>query len=112
MYLLTAFGITVGFHRLFVHRSFYEYTPVNVVFATLGSMAVQGDRTTWVGIHRRHHQFIDTPDDPHTPHHHGPGLLGWLKGYWHAHIGWFFEPTSAGLDQYVRDLLQSKRSAS
>src|SRR5687767_8447150 len=42
MYLLTALGITVGFHRLFVHRSFETYTWVKFVFAVLGSMAVQG----------------------------------------------------------------------
>jgi stearoyl-CoA desaturase (delta-9 desaturase) len=107
MYLLTALGITAGFHRLFVHRSFETYMPVKVVFAVLGSMAVQGDLITWVGVHRRHHQHSDTPDDPHTPHHHGPGLLGWLKGYWHAHIGWFFDPTPADLERYVKDLRQS-----
>src|SRR5690349_2951374 len=41
MYFLTAVGITVGFHRLFVHRSFETYAPVKLVLAALGSMAVQ-----------------------------------------------------------------------
>src|SRR5688572_16160407 len=43
MYLLTVLGITVGFHRLFVHRSFETNVVVEVVLAVLGSMAVQGD---------------------------------------------------------------------
>src|SRR5687768_964376 len=36
MYLLTALGITVGFHRLFVHRSFETNIVVKVVLAVLG----------------------------------------------------------------------------
>ena len=108
MYTLTALGITVGFHRLFVHRSFETYMWVKFVFAVLGSMAVQGSLFQWVGRHRRHHQHSDTPEDPHTPHHHGAGVLGLLKGFWHAHIGWFFEADPPDLDRYVKDLAASR----
>src|SRR5207248_4998969 len=38
MYIVTAFGITVGFHRLFVHRSFETYMWVKFILAVLGSM--------------------------------------------------------------------------
>ena len=38
MYLLTALAITVGFHRLFVHRSFETYVVVKFVLAVLGSL--------------------------------------------------------------------------
>ncbi len=107
MYLLTILGVGVGFHRLFVHRSFDGPMPVKVAFAVAGSMAVQGDLFWWVGTHRRHHQHSDTPADPHTPHGHGHGLLGWLKGYWHAHIGWFFGPPEPDLERYVKGLKQS-----
>jgi stearoyl-CoA desaturase (delta-9 desaturase) len=71
MYLLTAVGITVGFHRLFVHRSFETCTWVKFILAALGSMAVVGSLLNWVAQHRRHHQHSDTPDDPHSPHHQG-----------------------------------------
>src|SRR5689334_15388681 len=80
MYLLTALGITVGFHRLFVHRSFETYTWVKFVFAVLGSMAVQGSLFKWVAYHRRHHQHSDRPGDPHTPHHSGRGIFGVIRG--------------------------------
>src|SRR5213082_2568562 len=50
MYVLTAVGITVGFHRLFVHRSFETYLWIKVIFAILGSMAVQGSLFKWVGM--------------------------------------------------------------
>lgn len=104
MYLVTTLGVTVGFHRLFVHRSFETYLPVKVILAVLGSMAIEGELLTWVAFHRQHHQFSDLLEDPHSPHHHGKGLRGWLKGYWHAHIGWFFDPIPSGLVRYVKDL--------
>jgi stearoyl-CoA desaturase (delta-9 desaturase) len=108
LYLLTLLGITVGFHRLFVHRSFETYTWVKVVLAVLGSMAVQGPMLKWVAMHRRHHQYSDTSDDPHSPQHEGRGVLGLLRGFWHAHIGWFFEADPPDLDRYVKDLSASR----
>ena len=108
MYVLSGLGITVGFHRLFVHRSFETYTWVKFIWAALGSMAVQGSLLRWVGMHRRHHQYSDTPDDPHSPLHEGHGVLGLLKGFWHAHIGWFFAADPPDLDHYVRDLTASR----
>ncbi len=107
MYLATTLGITVGFHRMFVHRSFSTYPWVRFILAVLGSMAVQGALFQWVGMHRRHHQFSDRPEDPHTPHHQGAGILGLLRGFWHAHIGWFFAPDPPDLDRYVQDLAAS-----
>jgi stearoyl-CoA desaturase (Delta-9 desaturase) len=108
MYVLTGLGITVGFHRLFVHRSFETYMWIKVIFGVLGSMAVQGLLFKWVGMHRRHHQHSDTPDDPHSPHYHGEGAFGPLKGFWRAHIGWFFDKDPADLDHYVKDLNVSR----
>jgi len=108
MYILTALGITVGFHRLFVHRSFETYLWVKVVWAILGSMSVQGPLLEWVAMHRRHHQQSDTPEDPHSPHHHGEGVLGVLRGLWHSHVGWLFDPHPPNLDRYVKDLSASR----
>ncbi len=107
MYVLTALGITVGFHRLFTHRSFETYTAIKVILVALGSMAVQGAMLKWVAVHRRHHQHSDTPADPHSPHHHGEGVLGVLRGAWHSHVGWFFRRDPENLDRYVPDLLKS-----
>jgi len=104
MYVLTALGITVGFHRLFVHRSFETYTWIKVIFAILGSMAVQGPLKHWVGHHRKHHQYSDKPEDPHTPHHHGSNLFGIMRGFWHAHVGWLFQPVPPDIQRYVKDI--------
>jgi hypothetical protein len=49
----------------------------------------------WVAQHRAHHQHSDSPEDPHSPHHRGGGVLGRLRGFWHAHVGWTFGPDAA-----------------
>jgi len=102
MYVLTALGITVGYHRLFAHRAFETYPFVQFILGVLGSMAVQGSVLQWVAMHRRHHQHSDRPGDPHSPHLKGGGLLG----LWHAHLGWIFQPDPPGLTPYVKDLRQ------
>ncbi len=105
-YILTAIGITVGFHRLFTHKSFATGPVMTAVLGILGSMSVQGSILMWVANHRMHHQHSDHEHDPHSPHHHGTGIIAWLHGFWHAHIGWFFSEgaTAALLDRYVPDL--------
>lgn len=108
LYAVTVVGITVGFHRLFTHRSFETYGAVQFVLGVLGSVAVQGPLLQWVALHRRHHQYSDRPDDPHSPHHQGRGVLGLLRGLWHAHLGWMFRPDPPDLDRYVKDLRQSR----
>ena len=47
MYWLTGHGITVGFHRLFTHKSFKPNRAVKVTLAIAGSMAIQGPVIRW-----------------------------------------------------------------
>jgi stearoyl-CoA desaturase (delta-9 desaturase) len=107
MYFLCAVGTTVGYHRLFTHRSFETNPVVQIVLAVLGSMAVQGPLLWWVALHRRHHQHSDRPGDPHSPHVHGEGVLSRARGLWHAHMGWMFGPARVEVAHYVKDLRQS-----
>jgi stearoyl-CoA desaturase (delta-9 desaturase) len=107
LYVLTGLGITVGYHRLFVHRSFETNTVVKFVFAVLGSMAVEGPLLKWVAMHRAHHQHADKLGDPHSPQGRGRGVLGVLGGFWHAHVGWLFDPDPPDLGHYVEDLRRS-----
>jgi stearoyl-CoA desaturase (delta-9 desaturase) len=91
MYLLTGFGVTVGFHRLFTHRSFVARRPVRVALGILGSAAIEGPMISWVADHRKHHAYSDQVGDPHSPHvDHGSGWSGALRGLFHAHVGWLF----------------------
>jgi stearoyl-CoA desaturase (Delta-9 desaturase) len=107
MYVATSLGITVGFHRLFTHRSFKAKESVRVTLAILGSMAIEGPIISWVADHRKHHAFSDRPGDPHSPHvDHGHGVKGALRGLYHAHVGWLFIHTQRGRrDRYAPDLL-------
>jgi len=107
MYVATVLGVTVGYHRLFTHRSFETGRTIQLFLGVLGSMAMQGSLFQWVAYHRRHHQHSDGQKDPHSPHLHGQGLLGVLRGLWHAHVGWFFTPCFSGLSLYVPDLRKS-----
>src|SRR5205807_9411004 len=101
-------GITVGYHRLFSHRAFETNRVIQFLLAVSGSMAVQAPLLKWAAVHRLHHQHSDHEEDPHSPHHQGQGLMGLLRGAWHAHLGWVFQPETPDLDRYVKDLLQSK----
>jgi stearoyl-CoA desaturase (delta-9 desaturase) len=88
MYLVTAVGVTVGFHRLLTHRAFATHPWLERTFAVLGSLSVQGSVLDWVADHRSHHAHTDREGDPHSPHvGHGSGLRGLL----HAHVGWLLE---------------------
>ncbi|MFO0936148.1 MAG: acyl-CoA desaturase [Gemmataceae bacterium] len=107
-YIVTALGITVGYHRLFVHRSFETYGWVKFLYGVFGSMAIEGPLFQWSAMHRRHHQHSDKPDDPHTPHHSGGGIKGFIKGFWNAHVGWLFNPDPPQLYRYIKDLRASR----
>jgi stearoyl-CoA desaturase (Delta-9 desaturase) len=110
VYSLTGAGITVGYHRLFTHRSFKTSRVLRVLFAVLGSMAVEGSVVEWVATHRRHHDFSDKPGDPHSPHaEHAPGWRGALAGLVHAHVGWMFRGKDmANPRRYARDLMADR----
>jgi stearoyl-CoA desaturase (delta-9 desaturase) len=107
MYVLTGgLGISVGFHRLFAHRSYEAAKPVRATLAVLGTMAMMGPIIRWVTNHRKHHSFTDIEGDPHSPHLTGrTGVLGAVTGLWHAHVGWIFTDDRAPLERYARDLL-------
>jgi stearoyl-CoA desaturase (delta-9 desaturase) len=103
MYVVTGFGVTVGFHRLLTHRSFATSKPVEYLFAVMGSMSVQGPVIAWVSDHRKHHAHADEEGDPHSPH---VGAGSGLRGLIHAHVGWLItEQGIARKRKYAPDLM-------
>jgi stearoyl-CoA desaturase (Delta-9 desaturase) len=110
MYMGTAIGITVGFHRLLTHRAFQTHSWMRYTLAVLGEMAVQGPVIDWVADHRKHHTFTDEEGDPHSPHAgQGAGIGGMLKGLWHAHTGWLFSTHGqASSKRFAPDLLEDR----
>ncbi len=108
VYVPTGLGITVGFHRLFTHRSFKTGPITRGVIGALGSAAIEGPVISWVADHRKHHAFSDQEGDPHSPHvGHGEGVWAQFKGFFHAHLGWLFIHTQRGnKKRFAPDLLK------
>jgi stearoyl-CoA desaturase (delta-9 desaturase) len=99
LYLVSGFGITVGYHRLLTHRGFRTPKAVEYFLALLGTLAAQAGPMQWVATHRAHHRHSDQEGDPHSPR----------SGFWWSHILWWM-PYEADLDdpalyrRYVLDL--------
>jgi stearoyl-CoA desaturase (delta-9 desaturase) len=94
MYLFTALGITIGYHRMLTHRSFETNPAVRFFFLMLGSMAVEGPAIGWAANHLKHHALADKAGDPHSP----------MDGLIHAHLGWLFSHEPADRNVYCRPL--------
>lgn len=89
-------GITLCYHRLLTHQSFKTPKWVRGLLTLCGCLACQGAPMWWVGVHRLHHQYSDTPDDPHSP----------TDGFSWAHVLWLLSHPTNGFvaEQYARDL--------
>lgn len=95
-YLIQMVGITVGYHRLFSHRSFKTSRWFQFILACLGCSAAQSGPSWWVARHRHHHRASDTKEDVHSPVAHG---------FWWSHSGWILSTDSDGTDtDAVKDL--------
>jgi len=81
LYAVRLFGVTAGYHRYFAHRGFKTGRGFAFVLACLAQSSAQRGVLWWAGNHRLHHRFSDTDGDVHSPVR---------RGFWHAHLGWFF----------------------
>jgi stearoyl-CoA desaturase (delta-9 desaturase) len=107
-YFVVAHGVTVGFHRLFTHKSFEARRPLKIALALIGSLSFQGSLIGWVADHRRHHMFTDRDGDPHSPARPPGQRFGRLRGLFHAHIGWLFEHGGTSREKFAPDLLADR----
>jgi stearoyl-CoA desaturase (delta-9 desaturase) len=105
-YLVSGFGVTVGYHRFFAHGSFRAPRWLKIVLASAGSLAVEGSVVGWVANHRRHHVYSDKPGDPHSPYDSRRGATAQLRGFAHAHVGWLFKADGTSARRFAPDLLQ------
>jgi stearoyl-CoA desaturase (delta-9 desaturase) len=104
-YVITAHGVTIGYHRLLTHRAFKASRVLKVSLAIAGSMAIQGGVIRWVADHRKHHQHSDDDGDPHSPWRYGGGVRGLTRGLWWSHTGWLFDRKQAVKQKYAPDLI-------
>ena len=107
-YTIGAFGIGVGFHRHFTHKSFKAKRGLRIALAIAGSIAIEGAVVQWVADHRRHHQFSDMEGDPHSPWRYGESFWGLTKGLLYAHVGWLFHREMSNQQRFAPDLLADK----
>lgn len=104
-FFLVGMGLTIGYHRLFTHRSYTALTPLRIALGILGSMAGQGPIVFWTALHRMHHELSDKEGDPHSPNLSGAGWKNKVRGIVHAYIGWTVKHEVPNANFYARDLL-------
>lgn len=99
LFIFTGLGITMGYHRLYAHKS---YTPSNSIvegiIIFMGTLVTQGTILQWAFDHRRHHAYVDTNKDPYDI----------KKGFWHAHWFWMFKNKDTVKFKEVPDLAKNK----
>lgn len=66
-FLIGPVGIGVGYHRLFSHRSFETWRPIEIALAILGTLAAYAPLLFWSAIHQQHHLVSDSKEDPSSP---------------------------------------------
>jgi stearoyl-CoA desaturase (Delta-9 desaturase) len=74
----SVFATTVYLHRVLAHRALTVRPPVAMVFRLIIWIMTGIAPRAWVAVHRRHHAFSDTPQDPHSP---------LVLGFWAVQLG-------------------------
>lgn len=100
-WFISGMGITMGYHRLFSHKSFKTNTIIEWILMICGSLALQNTILKWCSDHRKHHNFPEMEKDPYSI----------KKGFWHAHIGWILEKTPVDNNRIVGVKDLEKKSA-
>jgi len=101
VYLFGGLGINLAYHRILTHRGLVCPKWLEYSFTIIGVCCMQDTPARWVAVHRRHHQFSDQQDDPHSP----------LVNMFWGHVGWMLvENRDLGrlgiYDRYAKDILR------
>ena len=96
VYFLTGcVGGSMGYHRLLSHRSWKTSPFAEKLITLLSTVGLSGSAISWVSTHRKHHKFVDTEKDPHSPS---------FKGFLKMHYMSMFESTDI---KYASDLIRN-----
>ena len=74
----SVFATTVYLHRVLAHRSLTVRPGVALIFRLILWIMTGITPRAWVAVHRKHHAFSDTPQDPHSPV---------VLGFWAVQLG-------------------------
>lgn len=84
-------GITVGYHRLWSHRTYQAHPIVKWFFLIGGTLALQSSVFDWCSGHRTHHRHVDDVyQDPYSA----------KRGFWFSHLGWMLRNYPSGQFDY------------
>jgi stearoyl-CoA desaturase (Delta-9 desaturase) len=75
---VAVFATTVYLHRALAHRALRLHPRLALVFRTVLWITTGIAPRAWVAVHRKHHAFSDTPEDPHSPV---------VLGFWAVQLG-------------------------
>ncbi len=97
--VLTNLSITMGYHRLYSHKSYEAHPLLETILLFISAGAFQGSALKWASDHRIHHRFEDTDKDPYSI----------KKGFFYAHMGWMMLHDSVSLPIHAPDLEKNSR---
>ena len=95
---LPGLAISIGYHRLYSHKTFKTHPVIETILLFFGSLATQGSAIKWGFEHRHHHAYVDTDKDPYSI----------KKGFLFAHILWMFKKAKPIDKKVVADLYANK----
>jgi stearoyl-CoA desaturase (Delta-9 desaturase) len=96
--VVTNLSITMGYHRLFSHKTYEAHPILEAFLLFIGAGAFQGSCLKWSSDHRIHHRFEDTDLDPYSI----------KKGFWYAHMGWLMYHDSVSRPIHAPDLEKNR----
>ncbi|MEM9743214.1 MAG: fatty acid desaturase [Pseudomonadota bacterium] len=74
---ITIVTVTVYLHRCAAHRALDVHPALAHAFRFWNWLTTGMVTREWVAIHRKHHAFCETEDDPHSPVVQGIGKIFW-----------------------------------
>jgi len=98
-YCVAGLSITVGYHRLFSHKTYEAHPIFETLILATSTLAFQWSAYGWANDHRKHHNHVDTDKDPYSI----------KKGFWYAHILWLFDYDATIDEDLVEDLRKNPR---
>ena len=75
-FLMISVGISAGYLRLISHRGYESPQWFKAVSLFIGTLGLNASALVWGAMHREHHAYSDTEEDPHSP-----SFTGILKTY-------------------------------
>ena len=78
-FLIGPIGVGVGYHKLFSHRQFETWKPIEYTLALLGTLSAYAPVLFWASQHQYHHTTSDTEADPSSPS---------IHGFWESFLWW------------------------